>query len=396
MRGRTIAVLVATCVSLIAAAPAAADSLVYLKDGNVFLSQPDGSEEHQVTADGTESVPYTSVSQADDGTIVVGHGTEVVRLAQNGTELSRFDPPATIDSSGAVLDGLPQDVAVSPDGSLVTFVYYSYSCPIGAGCGGRQTLLYSQSDRATPPETFGVHWNFTNPSWVTNERILMHGGYAREANFDSPGGADDDSVHWFDDDDEDLDDGELSRAGDRLAALRGYGQGLHLGIYAVGGNAQAGAPPPAPELACGTGEDESIRSPSWSPDGQSIAFSDSSGIAVLPVPNVVPGDCPGAGDGILAVPGGSEPDWGPADVDPAPLPDPDPDPPGATKRCRVPQVAGLKAGKAVSKVRKAHCTPKVKRKRSSTVKPGRVIRTKPAAGSVRRAGAKVKILVARR
>src|SRR5688500_6963023 len=99
-----MAALVATSVSLISAAPAAADSLVYLKDGNVFLSQPDGSEEHEVTTDGTESVPYTSVSQADDGTIVVGHGTDIVRLAQNGTELSRFDPPTTIDSSGAALD----------------------------------------------------------------------------------------------------------------------------------------------------------------------------------------------------------------------------------------------------------------------------------------------------
>src|SRR3954454_1981564 len=123
---RAVATAAAVFASMTCTATAAsADSIVYLKQGNVFLAHPDGTGEHQVTTDGAESVPYTSVSQADDGTIVVGHGREIERRKQNGQVISSFDPPATIDSTSAPLDGLPQDVAVSPDGGMVSFVYYT-------------------------------------------------------------------------------------------------------------------------------------------------------------------------------------------------------------------------------------------------------------------------------
>ena len=52
------------------AAPAAADSMVYVKDGNVWLANADGSSPYQVTLDGTAANPYESSSEADDGTIV--------------------------------------------------------------------------------------------------------------------------------------------------------------------------------------------------------------------------------------------------------------------------------------------------------------------------------------
>jgi hypothetical protein len=396
------AMAAAVAISLGAAATASADSLVYLKDGNVWLSAPDGSNEHQVTADGTESVPYTSVSQADDGTIVVGHGREIERLNQAGQVLSSFDPPASIDSTSATIDGLPQDVAVSPDGSLVSFVYYSVTCPVGASCGGRQTLMYSYSDRATDPSIFGVHWNFTHPSWVTGERVLFHGGYGRSANFDGPGGGDDDSVHWFDDTGEndsvqDLDDGELTRTGDRLAALRSYGSNLHIGIYAVSGNALSGTPPEAPKLACTIGPSETLESPSWSPDGKSLAFSSGDGVEVVALPNVTAGECAGvSSSSTVVVPGASEPDWGPADVNPVRIPDGN----GgggqpAAKGCKVPKVKGLKLSAAKRKLKAAGCRVTVKRVKSRTVKAGRVIKTSPKAGKRAAKGAKVTVTVSR-
>jgi WD40-like Beta Propeller Repeat len=294
---------------------AGADSLVFTRDHNVWLANPDGSGQYQVTSDGNEIRPYLSPSQADDGTIVAGHGSEIVRLRQNGEVISSFDPPAATDSVGAPIDEVPQEISVSPDGSRIAFVYYRSSCPPAAPCGTRQVLLYSYADHATPVSTFGQQSNRRNPSWVDGNRILLFGGAGSQVNLDSPGGGNDDAVHWFDDEEmEDLDDGELSRQGDRLALLRSYGSNLHLAIFhvdGVGGGVQA---------ACFSGTDAKLGSPTWSPDGRSLAFADSEGIEVLPLPSVVAGDCPGAGSGRVVVPGAAEPDWGPADVAPGPRP----------------------------------------------------------------------------
>src|SRR5262249_22696948 len=68
----------------IAASPAAADSIVYVKQGNLYLTSPDGSQGYQVTSDGG----YSSPSQADDGTIGALHDDQMVRLDRSGHILS--------------------------------------------------------------------------------------------------------------------------------------------------------------------------------------------------------------------------------------------------------------------------------------------------------------------
>ena len=174
-------------------------------------------------------------------------------------------------------------------------------------------MLYPYSDRATPGATFGEQTDLTNPSWIDNNRLLAFGGHFRQVNVDSPGGGNDDAVHWFDDaGNEDVGDGELSRQGDRLALIRSYGPGTHLAIYAVAGG-PGGA---APDAACFSGTDASLAGPSWAPDGTKLAFADAQGIEVLSLPQVVSGDCPGAGGSTVVPPGGSAPDWGPAPIGP--------------------------------------------------------------------------------
>ena len=142
---------------------------------------------------------------------------------------------------------------------------------------------------------------------------------------DSPGGGDDDDQHWFDDLDinqppTDLGDGELSRQGDRLVALRGYGSDLRLQFYAVSGDVRGGAVPGPPAEACASGADSSLDSPTWSHDGRTVAFAVSAGIEAMPLPSVTSGYCNGAGSSRLVIPGGSEPDLGPAAVNPGPRP----------------------------------------------------------------------------
>src|SRR3954453_13038784 len=77
--------LLLTCVAaLVIAAPASADSIVYVKDGNVWLTKPDGAKAYQVTSDGGYSEP----SQADDGSIVALQGNVMVRMNRSGHQLN--------------------------------------------------------------------------------------------------------------------------------------------------------------------------------------------------------------------------------------------------------------------------------------------------------------------
>jgi hypothetical protein len=92
-----------------AAAPAAADSIVFVRDGNVWISTPDGGTERPLTAGGG----YTSPSMADDGTIVALRGRMFVRLRPDGAAIG-----APLEAIGGdwIVGGGPYDARVSPEG----------------------------------------------------------------------------------------------------------------------------------------------------------------------------------------------------------------------------------------------------------------------------------------
>ena len=207
-------------------------------------------------------------------------------------------------------------LAISPDGKLIAYTFVSYECPIGVECGARAATGYTAADHLTPADRYGSTY-FSNPSWVGNNRTIQSGGYGSQINFHDLGQGD--PVHWFDDSDyaspsTDLDDGELSTDGSRFAAIRGYGDSAHIIWYSVTGNARTGTPPTHPEAMCVTGELKGIAGPTFSPDGHSLAWAEPDGIWTKPDL-----DTCGSPQPALTIPGGSEPDWGPAAVDPGPL-----------------------------------------------------------------------------
>jgi hypothetical protein len=315
MRTTLKAAVGAACALALVPAAASADSIAYVKDGNVWIANPDGSGQYQVTDDANEQVRYYSPSQADDGTIVAARGEEIVRLQQNGKVLSRFDPPPVPNSVGSTSDGVPVDLAVSPDGTRVAYTFYSTGCPVGVSCGARGVVAYSRADRASDPAEFGWSYNVRSPEWVTNDRIITTGGYGRHANFDSPDGGVDDFVNWWGDG-EDVSDAEVTRQGDRIAYLRSYGERTHLALYAIKGDARTEVPPaPTTEDGCHSGADATLDDPTWSPDGEQVAFADSAGVEVLETPRAAPCDGPPT---RVILPGASAPDWGSASVNPGP------------------------------------------------------------------------------
>jgi hypothetical protein len=143
-------------------------------------------------------------------------------------------------------------------------------------------------------------------------------------------------VNWWGDG-EDVSDAEVTRQGDRIAYLRSYGERTHLALYAIKGDARTEVPPaPTAEGGCHSGTDATLDDPTWSPDGEKIAFADSAGVEVLDTPRAAPCD---GGPTRVILPGASEPDWGPAIVNPGPRETKQPDyPPACGKRgyCTAP------------------------------------------------------------
>lgn len=316
--------------ALLPASPASADSIAFVKDANVWLTSPDGARQHQVTTDGTAEYPYRSPSQADDGTIAVSHGQLIKRLRQNGQVINTIDPPALVDSTSRPVDGVPVAVAISPDGAKIAYSFASYSCPIAWECGHRSVTGITHADRFTPTTEF-ANATFGNPRWVGNGRLLVTGGYLHHINLldIAPGST---KTHWFDDqnyfgDSSDLGEGVVSRDGRRVAAVHGYdgewpGSVRRIIWLNVRGDVIGGRLPAArPDGVCITSPTRGTHSPTWSPDGSGLAFTLPEGLHVARGVPTDPARC-GSYSSSLVIPGATEPDWGPADINPQPLPPP--------------------------------------------------------------------------
>ena len=86
-----LAGLAAAAIVLACAASASADSIAYIKEGNVWLTTPDGARQFQVTTAGG----YSDVTQSDDGTIVALNGVRLHKLARDGAVLADFATPVS-------------------------------------------------------------------------------------------------------------------------------------------------------------------------------------------------------------------------------------------------------------------------------------------------------------
>jgi hypothetical protein len=127
-----LALAVALFVLVLAPAAAHADSLVYTKGGNVWISHSDGSAARAVTSAGNN---WAWPSTADDGTVFVAGGgqrvnsdgsdsdgsTEIYHLSQAGKQIGPFVETPGSRSTPACPTYAPDSLRVSPNGQRVSY-----------------------------------------------------------------------------------------------------------------------------------------------------------------------------------------------------------------------------------------------------------------------------------
>ncbi|MGD9736774.1 MAG: hypothetical protein AB7V58_14400 [Solirubrobacterales bacterium] len=305
-----IALLACLAAALVAAAPASADSLVFIKESNVWLSNPDGSGAYQVTLDGTAENPYISPSQADDGTIVAGRhlpaGGPLLRLRQNGDLINQIPV-------GGMLAG-PFAAQVSPDGQTVAFEHV-FSKVINGYLETSSDVRFTRADGSTPNGIGEVGRGAGAPSWLDSGHAFV--GINAIATTVVPGQA---PVEWWNDYDHQsyfplgmsVEDGEVAPNG-YIAVVRGEQQFGTIQLYR--NNGLGATPTPActlSEPSPGPAGQEFF-DPTFSPTGGTLAWQEGNGIWEMDLGS----DCK-EGKPHLQIPGASEPDWGPAAVNPGP------------------------------------------------------------------------------
>jgi len=307
-------------VALAMPATAGADSLVFIRDHNVWLANADGSGQYQVTLDGTPGSGYDSPSQADDGTIVAirtppGGRAQLWRMTQSGQLLNApINTPAP--GTGAI------DARVSPDGRLVAYWFVTTvndpTCVFCVNVASR--ALISHSDSFTAPDAIGTPNLGAVPSWMSNDTLLLSSGSATQWYYKlgMP-----EAAEWWGDFDNcgpctpapavGLTDGEVSHDGTRIALVRGDND-ESIVLYKANG-----APPAIPTPECAfTGPTGKFLGPTWSQDGGTLAWQENDGIWSDTIPDVT--NCATYGQQRLLVAGGTEPDFGPAAVNPGARP----------------------------------------------------------------------------
>src|SRR3954451_5233934 len=298
------------------AAPAAADSLAFIKDGNVWLSQPDGSGRYQVTFDGTAAAAYESPTQSDAGVVVAvrqapGQRRQIYRMTQSGGLLNApIDTPAP--GTGAL------GATVSPNGALVAYYFVTaVNDPFCAFCvTAANSALLSHSERFTGATEVGTPNGGGWPSWVDDSTITLGDGAPTQWYYrlGMP-----EMAEWFNDSlftnggPLSFLDAEVAPSGDHIALVRGDNQESLRFLKANG-------PPPAtptPVLGCDyenpTGK---FASPTWSGDGRKVAWAEGDGIWLADVGDL---SCP-LPQGALVVPGATEPDLSRAALNPGARP----------------------------------------------------------------------------
>lgn len=353
---RFMAPVLIAAVAAVAPAAAQADSLVYVKNGTVYVSHPDGSQARAVTS-GANGWVWPSETDAGviavagglsrivNGTFNPSGGDQIFEFDQQGHQLS--GPVNTQGSYSTVGD--PEYVShfrVAPDNSYVAYsVFPSYTdsyASLEKPAGSNFT--YPKDDMGAPlpyssPEwwgsgdllithdgvTIGSNAEYalyhladgTTPGWDNDTAIGSSGSYQVVFSRDGRKSAvlDDDSADWT--------DGSVHNASITFETSSGNLPNTSW----TNSNCTITLPAGQYQTLNGT----KLASMSFSADGNTLAWAQDDGIYEANVSNL--GNCASVTGSVhMVVPGGAMPFLGAAALSPGPKPPPPPPPPGHHKR----------------------------------------------------------------
>ena len=327
-------VLAVLVCALAFSASAQAASMVYIKRGDVWLARADGSGQRALTTNGSPGNPYRSPAYSDGGVITAVKGRRDIHFFnRRGKRLRKKR-----DISGGPTppyDAVIVDHSISPNGktlgSTLWISAFSSNPPTEPqGEDYNTSVWYTKAKNGKMAAGSDSAGRTTdggkNVTWASNSVPIVFAPYefksadAWVVDLADPG----DPRPWFQEDPnipassfsdgDPLDDGELTRQLDKIAAV-------------VGPNTPASSAPtmirvyamtnlfdqPTERCDLRSAPNSRIESPSWSPDGGTLAWSEADGIWASPIAAGT-GDC--AATPSLLIPGGSQPDLGPANVPP--------------------------------------------------------------------------------
>ncbi|MBO9531707.1 MAG: hypothetical protein J7513_01910 [Solirubrobacteraceae bacterium] len=311
------ALLAAGAASAALAGPAHADSIAYLRGGDIWLTTTDGARQFQVTS----GTAYSHVSQADDGTILGTSGGDLVRMDRFGAVLSSISTPVSTAGSSLFTFRGPFDADLSPNGRTIAYGWWSQGWQNNSSGAidyeEHNGHGFTKSDALTGFTDAGYKYakSWDAPEWIDDSTVLVTNGPGYPSDpfaVETLGSGD--PQGWFTDPDNMHPlDGTISRNKRLIAAVVGPGR-QGVSVYRdwdaqVKGNVSkcftysAGANDGTP----------AYESPTFNAGGTVLAFSDGHDLMAAPIGDTST-TCPDGQEAKTIVSGATSPDWGPADV----------------------------------------------------------------------------------
>jgi hypothetical protein len=386
-RLRLIVTAAAAIALAVAAAPASADTLVYVKNGTVYVAQPDGTQARAVTA---ANNGWAWPSETDSGIIAVAGGLSRINGSFNpsgGDQIYEFDqhgrqvagPVATEGTYSTVND--PEYVThfrVAPDNSNVAWTdISSYANPFTAWRNPNGSGTFSTASDCCGP------LSYANPEWWGSSHLLIsHDGatLGSQPNFTFYNLSDGSNVGWGQD--KAIGNASsyqvtVSRNGLVYAAETDDGPDNSGTIHNIKITLETANTPPdslsgstqitpactitLPASQFATNHGSSLASMSFSPDGSTLAWGQDDGIYEAVVSH--PADCATVTGSVhLVVPGGEMPFLGAAALSAPVAPTPGPTPKPTPCSCTPPPPSAGAPNTAITSIRL------IKQSRQATLK----------------------------